>query len=214
MDSLDRLAFDLGDLLTRSGPAAPAILFLASLVEYLLPPFPGDLLVVLGAWYAVQGVLSWPVAFAAVTLGAVLGAAVDYGIGWWLAPRLDARASRRGPLSAERLARFVSAYQRWGSALLLANRFMPGLRAFVFVAAGAARIPLARVLLLGGLSAALWNALLLAAGGLLVRSLPELVELFQAYSNVAWMVLLALAVLLAATLAVRRGLRATRRGKR
>ena len=44
---------------------------LGSLVEYVFPPFPGDTLVVLGAWYAVNGKISWPLAFAAVTAGAV-----------------------------------------------------------------------------------------------------------------------------------------------
>src|SRR5512142_3308180 len=195
MDALGRIASELGELLGHTGPAAPAILFGASLVEYVFPPFPGDLLVVLGAWYAVQGVISWPLALAAVTAGAALGAALDHSVGRWLAPRIDAGAARRGPLSAERLARFVAAYQRWGSALLVANRFLPGLRAFVFVAAGAAGIPLARVLLLGGLSAALWNALLLAAGALLARSLPDLLELFRGYSNLAWALVLGAAIL-------------------
>jgi membrane-associated protein len=213
MEFLDRLASTLGDFVGRSGPAAPAILFLASLVEYVFPPLPGDLLVLLGAWYAVQGVIPWPLAFAAVTAGAVAGAALDYGVGRWLAPRLDARA-RRGPLSADRLARFVTAYQRWGSALLLANRFLPGLRAFVFVGAGAAGLPLSRVLLLGGLSAALWNTLLLAAGALVVRTLPDLIELFRAYSDLAWAVLLGAAILLAVGAGLRRGLRAARRGDR
>ncbi len=214
MEPFGRLASDLGELVGRSGPAAPAILFLASLGEYVFPPLPGDLLVILGAWYAVKGVISWPLAFGAVTAGAVLGAAVDYGIGRWLARRFDARAARHGLLSAERLARFVSAYQRWGSVLLVANRFMPGVRAFVFVGAGAAGIPLARVLLLGGISAALWSALLLFAGGLLVRSLPELVELFRAYSAFAWAVLLGVAILLALGAWLRRGLRAAGRGQR
>ncbi len=214
MDVFGELASDLGELVARSGPAALPVLFLASLVEYVFPPFPGDLLVLLGAWYAVQGVISWPLAFAVVTAGALVGATLDYAVGRWLAHRLDVRAGRRGPLSAERLAQFVNAYQRWGAALLVANRFMPGVRAFVFIGAGAAGIPLARVLLLGGISAALWNAILLAAGGLLVRSLPELLELFRAYSNLAWAVLLGAAVLIAAWAGVRRGLRTAGRGDR
>ena len=214
MDLADRLGSGLGDLLGQSGPAAPLLLFLASLVEYVFPPFPGDLLVLLGAWYAVQGSISWPLAFAAVTLGAVAGAAIDYAVGWWLAPRLDARASRRGPISAARLARFVTAYRRWGPAMLLANRFMPGLRAFVFVAAGAVRIPLGRVLVLGGISAALWNALLLLAGALLVRSLPDLFALSRAYSDVAWAALLAAVLVVAAAAVLGRVLRAGNRSRR
>jgi membrane protein DedA with SNARE-associated domain len=189
MDFVDRIASTLGDLLVQTGPAAPAILLAASFIEYVFPPFPGDAVVVLGAWYAVEGKVSWPIAFLAVTIGAVLGALADYGIGRWLAPRLDARASRRGALSAERLARFHQAYQRWGAALLLLNRFLPGVRGFIFVGAGAAGVPLGRVLFLGAVSAAVWNGLLLAAGRLLVKSLPELLELFREYSLAAWVVM-------------------------
>ena len=183
----DRFATALGEVLAHTGRAAPAILVLASFVEYVFPPFPGDLVVVLGAWYAVEGKVSWPVAFVAVTAGAVLGCFVDYAAGRWLAPRLALRASHRGPLSAERLHRFVAAYRRWGPALLVVNRFLPGVRGFIFVGAGAARLPLAQVLVLGGLSAAIWNALLLAAGRLLVGSLPELLELVRRFSEAAWM---------------------------
>lgn len=214
MDPLSRLAEQLADLLAHTGPAAPAILFAASLVEYVFPPFPGDLLVVLGAWYAVQGVISWPLAFLALTAGALVGAALDHQVGRWLAPRLDARAGRRGPLSAERLARFVQAYQRYGALLLLANRFLPGVRAFVFVAAGAAGIPRLRVLVLGGVSAMLWNALLLLAGGLLANSLPELLQLVRRYDEVAWAVLAALLLLLAAAWGARRWLRRRERERR
>jgi membrane-associated protein len=210
---LDRLAFVLGDLLGRTGAAAPLLLLLASFTEYVFPPFPGDLLVVLGAWYAVQGVLSWPMAFAATTAGATAGLLLDYGVGRWLWPRLDARAARRGQRSAERLQRFEAAYRRFGPALLVANRFLPGVRAFIFIGAGAARLPLGKVLLLGGLSAALWNALLLAAGRLVVHSLPELVELFRSYNRMAWVVVAGLALAGVVVLAVRavRAVRAARR---
>ncbi len=206
MPYLDQLAKGFAELLGQTGPAAPAILFLASLVEYVFPPFPGDLLVVLGAWYAVQGEISWPLAYLALTAGALAGAALDHQVGRWLAPRLDARAVRRGPLSAGRLARFVNAYQRYGALLLLANRFLPGIRAFVFLAAGAAGVSRARVLVLGGISAMLWNALLLLAGGLLVHSLPELLQLVRRYDEAAWKVLAALLLLAAAVWGVRRWL--------
>jgi membrane-associated protein len=207
---LERIATHLGELLGRTGPAAPFVLLLASFVEYVFPPFPGDLLVVLGAWYAVEGILSWPLAFVAVTAGAVAGAALDYAFGRWLGPRLDAGASRRGKRAAEKLARFEAAYRRWGSALLVANRFLPGVRAFFFVGAGMVGIPLGRVLLLGGLSAAIWNAMLLAAGALLVHNLPELLALFRGYSELAWLAVVGLALAVAVVWAVRRASRARR----
>ena len=174
----------LSELLARTGPAAPLLLFFAAFVEYLFPPFPGDALVVLGAWYATHGQLSWPVTFASVTLGAVAGAAADWRLGRWLGGRVDARAAR-GRLDRARVERFEAAYRRWGPILLVANRFLPGVRGFFFLSAGAARIPLWEVLVFGGLSAAAWNGLLLFAGASVARNLEELVRIAERYTVAA-----------------------------
>jgi len=203
VESVEQLARTLADLVARTGPVAPAVLFAATFVEYVFPPFPGDTVVLLGAWYAVHGDLSWPAAFAAVTGGAMLGAWADWLIGRGLANRARRPGSLRW-LDAERLARFETAYRRWGALLLIANRFMPGIRAFLFVAAGAARIPLGRVLLFGAISAALWNALLLAAGALVVQSLPDLLAMVSRYTRAAWILIVAAVVVLAARAVWRR----------
>ncbi|BDG03712.1 DedA family protein [Anaeromyxobacter oryzae] len=204
MSTLQRLTAAFGEAVSRTGPASPAILFVASFIEYVFPPFPGDLVVVLGAWYAVHGELSWPVAFLSVTAGAVVGAFVDHQIGASIGRRLDARAARRGALSSERLARFEVSYRRWGPALLVANRFLPGVRAFIFLAAGACGIPLRTVLVFGGISAALWNALLLALGGLAARNVDELVLIVDRYTRAAWVVLGGVVVVAAAVVLWRR----------
>ncbi len=198
MTFYDRLSQALADAAAGTSAYAPLVLVFASFIEYVFPPFPGDTIVLLGAWYAVQGVLSWPMTFAAVTAGAIFGAFVDYQIGVRLGRSLGRSAARRGPLTAERLARVEAGYRRWGAFFLVANRFLPGVRAFLFVGAGAAGIPLGRVLVYGGISAALWNALLLLAGAALVKNLNELSSLFARYTAVAWIALGVAAALLAA----------------
>ncbi len=205
MPSFEELVGALQRAMALTGPWAPVLLFGAAFIEHLFPPFPGDLLVVLGAWYAVEGQLSWPVVYVAVTTGSVVGAWVDHRIGAWLGRRLerDPRAGRW--LKPEQLARFEAAYRRWGAWLLVLNRFFPGVRGVIFLAAGASGIPLSRTLLLGGLSAAAWNGLLLAAGGLLASNLDELVALVERYNRVAWLVMaVALLALLVRSLASRR----------
>jgi len=192
--SLQGLAHALADAVSRTGAFAPLILFVATLVEYVFPPFPGDLVVVLGAWYAVQGALSWPAALVSVTLGAVAGAWIDYRIGAAVGRRIDQRMARRSPVTEVRLARFEASYRRWGVWLLLLNRFLPGIRAFLFVAAGASGIPLRKVLLYGGVSAVLWNALLLAAGAFLAHNVDELFLLVERYTRAAWIALAAAAL--------------------
>jgi membrane-associated protein len=190
----DEVVQTLTKVVAETGPFAPAILFLASSLEYLFPPFPGDLLLVLGAWYAAHGELSWLTTFLCVTAGALVGATINYKIGAWLARRIDRRATEGGHPLAEKLARFEVSYRRWGGWLLVFNRFMPGIRAFLFVAAGASGIPLRRVLLLGGISACAWNGLLLAGGALLARNADELVQLFRTYTLAVWAILGAVAL--------------------
>jgi len=206
---LQRLAAALADAVGRTGAFAPGVLFFATFIEYVFPPFPGDLLVVLGAWYAVQGQLSWPAAFVAVTGGAVAGAWVDHRIGAALGRRLERRAARRSLLTDERIARFEASYRRWGGLLLVLNRFFPGVRAFVFLAAGASGIPLRKVLLLGGISAALWNAALLGMGALVAHNVDELVLFVDRYTQVAALALAGVALVAAAVWVQRR--RAARR---
>lgn len=207
LDSLEQIAQILSSAVAGTSAWAPLILFAASLVEYLFPPFPGDALVLAGAWYAVQGTLSWPLTFASVTAGALAGALLDYQIGRFLGPRLDRGAARRGPLSAGRLARFQAAYRRHGVLILLGNRFLPGIRAFLFIAAGAAGLPLWKVLLCGAISAMAWNALLLAVGGLVAKNLPELAGFFSSYTSAVTALLAALAAFLLLRWALRRARR-------
>jgi membrane-associated protein len=211
MPSLHELVRAFSDLVARTGAAAPAVLFLATFVEHVFPPFPGDLLVVLGAWYAVHGQISWPATFAAVTLGAIAGAWVDYRIGAAIGRRLEDRLERRNPALEAKLERFEASYRRWGSWLLVANRFFPGVRAFLFLAAGAARIPLRRVLVLGGVSAALWNGLLLAVGALAAKNVDELVRLMERTTRLAWVAMGGVAVLGAAAWLWRRASKAARK---
>ncbi len=187
MDAAE-LARRLDSVLGKAGPAAPLLLFLASFLEYVFPPVPGDAVAVLGAWYATHGGLSWTVLFLSLSLGAMAGTAFDWRLGLWLGARLDDRAAV-GRLDRDRLERFERAYRRWGGLLLVVNRFLPGVRAFFFIAAGAARIPLWKVLLYGGISAALWNVVLLGAGALLARNEQELLGLFARYDTVAWIAL-------------------------
>ena len=202
MSTIERVVAALSEALARTGPAAPATLFLGSLVEYVFPPFPGDTLVVLGAWYAVNGKISWPLAFAAVTAGAVAGAWIDYRIGVALGAALERGAMRRGPITLEHVRRVEAGYARWGAWFLLANRFLPGIRAFLFVGAGAARLPVGKVLLWGGISAAAWNALLLLVGALLVSNLSEFVGWLERYTALAWMFMAVAAALLLARFAL------------
>jgi membrane-associated protein len=188
---------DAAELATRAGPYLPWLLALAALSEYVLPPFPGDTITLVGAAFAIRGQLSAWVVFAACTAGSVVGAAIDYGFGVWLEGRLErpgvaARFARWVP--PDRLARLEAQYRRWGPWLIAANRFVPVSRAFFFVFAGMSRLGLAKTLLLGTLSAAVWNALLIAVAYQVGANTEQLAAWFDRFNRGAFAAVAVLAL--------------------
>lgn len=152
-------------------------LFAGSLLEHLVPPFPGDTVTLAGAVLVAAGQLSLPATFLAVLVGSLVGSALDHAFGRWLARRMTPAASATG-LRARlmpSLDRAREAFRRHGDLALVLNRFLPGVRALLFVAAGFSGLPLGRVLALGAVSAVLWNSLILA-GGLALGAHLDLLE--------------------------------------
>ena len=93
---------------------------------------------------------------------------------------------------------------RYGFWLILANRFMTGIRSVVAISAGLGKMSPVRVLFAGGLSMMVWNGLLLYVGLLLGQNWGEVSELLKQYNRF----LLSAFVLGIGILFVRRWLRA------
>lgn len=200
-------AFD--QWLHQLGALGYVLLGVAAFVEYVFPPFPGDTILVLGGVYAVRGERSWALVLAATFIGSVLGAAVAYGFGRLIANHLEHREHeqpKRLPfgISAEHLHELQAKMRERGGVLLALNRFMPGVRGLIFVAAGGARMPVGKVLALGAASAAAWNILVLVVGVLVGGNAERLEWLAKSYQQLAWMALLSVALFIAARILWRR----------
>ena len=161
-------------------------------LECVFPPFPGDLWAAGGAMIAAQGGTSGLVAvFLGVNAGSVLGSLLGYSLGRWLA----APARRlwlegpRGRRVAATLQRIDAGFSRHPRLYLLANRFLPGIRALFFVAAGHARIRLGLVVGYGLVSAVVWNALLIAGGYAVGMNVDRLMAWVSRYTWGVWTLL-------------------------
>ena len=162
------------------------LLLLSACIEYLFPPFPGDMITVFGAFLVARRGWSGPAVFGAVTVGSALGCMLDYAFGRWLG-RTEERWTR-GRLRRFRpqIDRLVERFKRHGALYIAINRFIPSLRGFFFIAAGMARLPWWEVLAFGTLSALLWNSLLLLLGVTVGESWERLVSVFQTYGIAFW----------------------------
>jgi membrane protein DedA with SNARE-associated domain len=164
----------------------------AAAIEYVFPPIPGDSLALFAVVLAVRTQLSWVLVYLAMTLGALLGGLAAWGVGVWLANHEESWPSLlRSPSATRALDAVRRGYERHGAMYLVVNRFLPALRAFFFVGAGLSRMNVGPVIVFGGISAALWNALLMGVGYAVGNNLDLLRDLVERYT-VATLILIAI----------------------
>jgi membrane protein DedA with SNARE-associated domain len=162
------------------GPWGYPLFGVAALIEYVFPPFPGDTVSVLGGAWAGRGERSYVLLHLALTLGSLVGIAVTWRVGRALAKpiRVAPETGRILGLQVTHIRRAQTAMRERGAMLLVANRFLPSFRSVLFLAAGASDVPLAKALLLGGVSAALFNAMLIAVGAAIGDNVEATTQFF------------------------------------
>jgi membrane protein DedA with SNARE-associated domain len=165
-------------------PAVLGLLTLAPVLEYVFPPFPGDTISLFGAILVSAYGWNLGLVFGLLMCGSLIGSYLAFTIGrrW---------RQRRAPNVAEasKLSALVEGFQRHGTYYLLLNRFLPGIRPIFFVAAGLSKMSTARVMFMSGISALLWNAMLMFAGVSIGNNLSELQSWLSTYSTVAYTVM-------------------------
>jgi membrane protein DedA with SNARE-associated domain len=159
------------------------------MMEYLLPPFPGDTLMLLGFFLAGHGDLPFPGVLAAALGGSMVGAEAAYRLGGKMGKSYF--FLRRSRLTATALPSLERYLQRFGTGLLLVNRFLPVLRGFVLYAAGMARRPRTSTFLCANGSNLAWVLLIAWVGHRFGTSWSRLQGVFRAYTGLIGAVLLA-----------------------
>jgi membrane protein DedA with SNARE-associated domain len=192
---VDQLALRLIDFVgQQNNPLGWAILGLSALIEYVFPPFPGDTITLFGAFLITARGWSFVAVFAAALIGSGAGAMLDFKFGQWLKRRELATESKH-PVARARIDKLVDRFKRHGEVFIVLNRFVPGVRALFFVAAGMAGMRARWVFLWALVSAALWNLLLIAIGTSVGANFDELLEFGRTYAKYVY---IGLGILLAA----------------
>jgi membrane protein DedA with SNARE-associated domain len=158
-----------------------------TLLENVFPPIPSELVIPLAGFVAAGGeVTLWGVIVAA-TAGSLAGAAVWYEVGRRVGEarvrRWVARGGRWLTLSAEDVDRAQQWFQRHGAAAVLIGRLVPGVRTFVSLPAGFARMPRGPFLLYSGVGTAVWTGALAWAGVVLQENFTTVGEYVDIVTN-------------------------------
>ncbi|MEE3235451.1 MAG: DedA family protein [Candidatus Latescibacterota bacterium] len=160
-----------------------ASLFFSALFENLIPPIPGDTVVIFSAYLvASERLILWPVLIATV-VGGEVGFMIMYFLG--LKYGREVFSTRLfSYVSEEKLVKAELWIVRYGGLLVAANRFLPGVRSIISVCSGIAKLNWLYVAVCGLFSLLIWNGLLFYFGFMLGTNWSLLVEIVNSYSKI------------------------------
>lgn len=148
-------------------------------IESSFIPFPSEIVVPPAAYHAAgSGEMSvWLVVLFA-TLGANIGALINYGLAYWIGRPVVYKfaASRLGRVCLIDEAKVQKAeefFARHGAVSTFVGRLIPAVRQLISIPAGLARMHLGKFLIYTTLGAGIWNGVLAAAGYYMQSILPE-----------------------------------------
>ena len=162
---------------------AYGFLFISAFLENVIPPVPGDAVVVFSAYLVGRGALEWLPVYLTTCAGGTIGFMVMYYLGMTKGRSFLDGAGKRY-FSAAHLARAEGWLGRYGMGLILANRFLSGIRSVIALSAGVGRMPWKRVAALGLASMAVWNGMLLYTVALVGENEDLVVQFLQTYNKV------------------------------
>lgn len=171
----------LSESLDQWHPAwAYLLLSFSALLENLIPPLPGDTVVVFSAYLVGRGILDFWSTYLATCTGGLAGFLIMYYVGYTRGRAFFVgRGSRFFPPA--KLARAEEWLARYGVLLVLGNRFLGGIRAVVALVAGIGRMSWKKVMGYGAVSILAWTGLLLYVGSMVGQHWEVVVERLGQY---------------------------------
>ena len=139
------------------------LLFLSAIIENLFPPIPGDTITGFGAFLVGTGRLNFWIVYAVTTAGSLLGFMALFILGRYFGYNFFMKRNYKF-FSKETIESAIPWFSKYGYLVVLANRFMPGIRSVISLAAGILRLNPLFTGLAALISAAVWNLIFIAVG--------------------------------------------------
>ncbi|MCF7823382.1 MAG: DedA family protein [Candidatus Marinimicrobia bacterium] len=137
--------------------------FLASYIENIFPPIPGDTILIFGAYMVGRGHLSFAMAMVTTLFGSVMGFMTLYVLGFKYG-RGFMYSKHQTWFSQKSLQRVEALFEKWGYGVVAINRFLAGLRSVVGLFSGVGKLKVWKVVLFSTISSLFWNGALIWIG--------------------------------------------------
>lgn len=155
-------------------------------IESSFIPFPSEVVVPPAAYKAYHGELNIWLVILFSTLGAEVGALVNYYLAKYLGRPIiyrfaESRVGRMCLLSAKKMEQAEAFFNEHGVISTFIGRLVPAVRQLISIPAGLARMNMPKFLIFTALGALTWNSILAMLGYVAGRALPR--EEFDAFIN-------------------------------
>ena len=169
------------------------MLFMA--IESSFIPFPSEIVIIPAAYIAAnQGTMTLSMIILTGTVGAIIGALVNYFLSMWLGRPIihrfaDTKVAHMLLIDQPGVEKAENYFKEHGAVGTLIGRLIPAIRQLISIPAGLARMKMSTFLLCTALGAGLWNTILALIGYYVGQSMPEemLIATVQRYSGyVKW----------------------------
>lgn len=152
----------VADVVERLGEVGIGVL---TALETLLPPLPSEVVLPIGGYLSERGGLDAGWVLVAAVAGALVAAWILYWLGASLGEeRSSAMLSRLPLVDSEDVVKAVGWFDRHGWWAVLVGRLLPGVKSFVSVPAGIARMNIALFTLLTLIGSLVWYSILISFG--------------------------------------------------
>lgn len=153
------------------------ILFLM-LLESTVIPVPSELVVAPAAYHAASGNLNVLLVILAATVGADIGASINYVVAYYFGRPLiyrfaNSKWGKMCLLNQQKVEHSEKYFYDHGVAATLTGRLLPGIRHLISIPAGLAKMHYGKFILYTTLGAGCWNCILAGLGWYLHTIVPE-----------------------------------------
>ncbi len=180
-------------------------------IESSFIPFPSEVVVPPAAWKSASDPdLNVFLVVVAATVGANIGALINYYLALWLGRPIiyrfaNSRIGHMCLIDAEKVERAEDYFHKHGAISTFVGRLIPAVRQLISIPAGLARMKMGHFLLYTTLGAMTWNAILAAIGYYLstipgIETEEQLLEKVTEYSSEIGYVFIGVGVLIVAYL--------------
>lgn len=173
-------------------------LALSAFVENIFPPVPGDTITAFGAFLVGIGRLHFLGVWVSTTLGSLAGFLCLFLLGGWLGRKFFMERDFRF-FKAKDICRAEAWFSRYGYVFIAFNRFLPGIRSVISLAAGISGLKMVWVGPLALLSCGIWNLMWIFMGYLVGTNWELAKSTFAALIfkyNLSVLILFALVIIL------------------